>query len=341
MVGLDIEPSYIAAAQVRVNGALTIERAASSPLRPGVVRDGEVTEPELLTEALSEFFATHKLDKKVRLGVASQRIVVRTLDMPPLASRKELEAAVRFQAQDHIPMPLDQTVLDFHSLGMVDTPQGERARVVVVAARRDMVERLLTAARNAGLKPEGIDLSAFAMIRALRPDAGDTAAVLYVNAGGLTNLAVAQGGVCLFTRVVSSGMEGMVANLAERRGLTLEHARQWLTHTGLEAPLETLEGDPAIIGEARTVLEAGIRLVADEVRTSLDFYRAQPGAEPVERAVLTGPAVEIDGFGVQLSNQLGIPVECAVVAEAVPGALGGVSAGRMTVAAGLAVGERA
>ena len=64
-------------------------------------------------------------------------------------------------------MPLEQAVLEHHSLGIVDTPDGPRTRVVLVAARRDMIDGLLAAIRSAGLRPEGIDLSAFAMIRAL------------------------------------------------------------------------------------------------------------------------------------------------------------------------------
>ena len=79
----------------------------------------------------------------MRLGVANQRTVLRTLELPPVTDRKELEAAVRFQAEDQVPMPLSNAVLDFHSLGVFDTPEGPRQRVVLVAAQRDMVERLL------------------------------------------------------------------------------------------------------------------------------------------------------------------------------------------------------
>ena len=80
---------------------------------------------------------------------------MRTLELPPVTDRKELAAAVRFQAQDQVPMPLNNAVLDFHPLGIVDTPAGPRQRVVLVAAQRDMVERLLAAVRRAGLRPEG------------------------------------------------------------------------------------------------------------------------------------------------------------------------------------------
>src|SRR5205807_211388 len=122
--------------------------------------------------ALRSLFDDHKLPKRVRLGVANQRIVMRTLDLPPLADPKQIAAAVRFQAQDQIPMPLDQAVLEHQVLGTVETPDGPRTRVMLVAARRDMIDKLLQAATSAGLRPQGIDLSAFAMIRALHQDGG-------------------------------------------------------------------------------------------------------------------------------------------------------------------------
>ena len=345
VVGLDIEPSHIAAAEATVNGRVTVLRAAVSPLAPGIVRDGEVTDVEALAAALKSFFSAHKLGKRVRLGVANQRIVVRTIELPPLPPGPELDAAVRFQAQENIPMPLDQAVLDYQSLGLVDGEQGERLRVVLVAARRDMIERMLAAARGAGLRPEGIDLSAFAMIRALGPASAELAdgqqalGTLYVNVAGMTNLAIANGSACHFTRVAAVGVASMAAELAERRGLTFEHADQWLTHVGLAAPVDAIEGDPEIVADARSVLVAGVDRVVDEIRNSLDFYSSQGGAVVVERAILTGPAVGIPGLVEQVGASVTIPVEPGVVAEAQAGALHGVDPAEVTVAAGLSVAE--
>jgi type IV pilus assembly protein PilM len=340
VVGLDIEPGYVAAAQVRAAGGI-VDRAATAELAPGVMREGEVTDIDTLAEVLHGLFREHKLSRRVRLGVANQRIVMRTLDLPPLTDAKEIASAVRFQAQDLIPMPLDQAVLEHQSLGTVDTEEGPRTRVVLVAARRDMIEALLAAARKAGLRPEGIDLSAFAMIRALYRPGSEQLATLYVSVGGMTNLAVAVGTTCVFTRVVAHGTEAMAAELAERRGLTLEHARGWLTHVGVSTPIDDLDGDPEVVAEARAVLSEGLHRISDEVRNSLDFLRAQSGTSDVGRAVLTGPVLSIPGFSDQLGEEIGLPLECGLVTEGRPGALGGMDAGRLVIAAGLAVSEAA
>jgi type IV pilus assembly protein PilM len=242
LVGLDIQPGFVAAVQARVNGSIVAERAASLALPADSVRDGEVIDEDALSEALRELFAQGGLSKRVRIGVANQRTVLRTLELPPVTDHKELAAAVNFQAQDQVPMPLNNAVLDFHPLGIVDTPAGPRQRVVLVAAQRDMIERLIAAVRRAGLSPEGVDLSAFALIRSLyRPDPASspegerTGRVLYLNVDGLTNLAIAEGKICRFTRVVGSGLEGMAGELAERRSIALTEARALLAGVDLNA----------------------------------------------------------------------------------------------------------
>jgi type IV pilus assembly protein PilM len=306
-------------------------------LETGVVRDGEVTDVAALSEVLRKLWAENKaLPKRVRIGIANQKIVVRMLELPPISDPKQLAAAVEFQAQSEIPMPLDSAVLDFQALDVVDTPSGPRQRIVLVAARRDMVERVLSAARDAGLRVEGIDLAAFGMVRALAGAGGAALdeTVLYLGIGGLTNLAVAQGTTCTFTRVVGGGIEALAVELAERRGLTLEHARGWLMHAGLDAPLDGVDGDELILEEARTILVDGVRRIAGEVRNTVDYHLSQGSTGGgATRCVLTGAAAAIPGFAEALGHDLGLPVVVGTV-DGAPEALG---AQRFSVAAGLAV----
>jgi type IV pilus assembly protein PilM len=337
VVGLDIEPGYVAAVQASAD-TMAVERAAIAQLPPAVVSEGEVVDIETLAEVLRKLFAENKLPKRVRLGVANQRIVMRRLDLPPLSDAKEIASAVRFQAPEQIPMPLDQAVLEHQSLGVVQTDDGPRTRVVLVAARRDMIDKLLAATRRAGLKPVGIDLSAFAMIRALHRT-GTSGATLYVNVGGVTNLAVAVGTTCVFTRVIPHGLEAIAGELAERRALTLEHAHGWLKHVGLIDPVQEIDGDPEIVTEARTVLGDRVVRIADEVRNSLDFYAMQEGAAGIEHAFVTGPATAIPGFSDALGEGLSLPLEAGLARESRPGGFGGIDAGRLVVAAGLTADE--
>ena len=332
VVGLELDPSHIAAAVASANGSVSLTRGAVSELPPGILRDGDASDPMELARELRTLFTENELPTRVRLGIANQRIVARTLELQVMPSAEALEAQVRSIAPDHIPMPIDEAVLDFHALGEVETAAGPRTRVVVVAVRRDMVERLHAACDAAGLQVEGVDLAAFGMLRALpRP----TGATLYVAVGGLVNVAVANEAGCLFTRAAAGGLEAIASSLANRAGLTLEHAHQWLRHVGLLADLDDIEGEEHVIEATREALDEGVRGLADTVRNSLNFYRTQDTAEQVDRGIVTGPALAIPGFVESLSEQLNLPLEAAVVAAEDADA----DAARLTVAAGLAIDE--
>jgi type IV pilus assembly protein PilM len=243
----------------------------------------------------------------------------------------------------------------------------ERLRVLVVAVRRDTVEHLLAATKKAGLVTELVDLAGFAIVRSLylplpesvptmQSELGgengehDTAngvtangsATIYCYVGGLTNLAIAVGTTCMFNRVLPNGFESMAAALAERMGLTLDHSRKWLTHVGLDRELETIEGDAEIIQEARLVLSNATRRIADEVRMSLEYYvNTVPDAHRVERMVMAGPGMAIEGLPRMMEAEIGVGVEARSLGriEVRPGALDDTDGARLTVAAGLALDE--
>jgi type IV pilus assembly protein PilM len=379
VVGLDIEPGFLAAAEFSGAGSPALVRAATETLGPGLFHEGEVVDVDGLAERVKAFFREHDLPKRIRLGVASQKIALRVLELPAIDNDQELEAAIRFQAQEELPMPLEQAVLDYHVLERVDNGEGGRMRVVVVGARRDTVEHLLAVARKAGLQPELVDLSAFAMIRALyvpagpspqelasadfaglpelgpdgqpadgehsempQPEAAPEGATLYCYFGGLTNLAIGVGQHCVFNRVLQNGVESMAATLAERRGLTLDHAREWLRYVGMQRDIDGLEGEREIVADARDVLTASARRIADEIRLSIEYYHTTvPDARRVETTVMAGPGIAIEGLPSFFEAELGMPVHPRSMGqvEVQPGALDGVEAAELTVATGLALDE--
>ena len=208
VVGLDIDGRYLAAAQVDSG---RVVRGASLELPAGLVRDGEVVDRDGLADALKRFVQQAGLPKSVRLGVANQQIVVRVVELPRIEDPKQRDAAVRFQAAEAIAMPLDEAVLDHHVAGYAEALDGTpRMQIVLVAARRSMIDALLEAAKKAGLKPEGVDLDAFALVRTLAAasvaGADDTARV-FCHLGGVSNLAIAVGTTCFFTRPLSAVWE--------------------------------------------------------------------------------------------------------------------------------------
>lgn len=219
-------------------------------------------------------------------------------------------------------MPLDQAVLQHQVVGGVPAQEGTgpQVDVVVIAARRDMITSFVEPIRRAGLEPTGIDLSAFGMIRALAPLVVPAAApsqegaapaeeaILYCNVGDVMNLAVARGRSCLFTRVSGVGVEAITARLATERGLSPEHAEQWLVYVGLESPPEAIEGDPETVAAARRVLQEGVATLVDELRLSLDYYRALESAVPVSGVLLCGVGSAIRGLAPAMEEHVGLPI---------------------------------
>jgi type IV pilus assembly protein PilM len=345
IVGVDLDADSVAAV---VPGGPVGVRAAVEPLPAGAVSGGEITDVEAVSVSLRNLFDRAGLAKRVRLAVASQGVAFRTVRLPLIEDQEQLKAAVRFQAQETIPMPLDSAVMDHQVIGAEIGDDGSRQiDVAVVAARRQSVEALLGAARGAGLDPVGIDLAAFGMIRALAvpavaptlvpPGEADeyATATLYCSLGGITNLAIARDFACLFSRVAQFSVRGIAEELAASTGLPIEHAEQWLVHAGLETPLDQLEGDPTAAAAARGALEDNLGRLADELRLSLDYYGAQEGAAPVGDVVLCGWGSAIPGIAAALGVQLARDVTVRR-----PAALAGVSdaeAARLTLPYGLAL----
>ena len=250
-VGLDLDGAFLAAVQTS-GGA--VAQAASMELAPGVIKDGEVSDSDALAESLKDFFKSNNLPRRVRLGVANQQIVVRHLELPRIEDEKEREAAVRFQAAEAIAMPLQEVVLDYHVIGETVTPEGAaRHRMIVVAAREAMISRVVDAVRGAGLKPEGIDLNAFALVRALAgSDDSEDSARVYCHLAGVTNLAIAVGSTCLFTRPLSTDWddeddEQVAASLAEEIRLSIDFymtqpEARWVGEILLSGPGSRREG---------------------------------------------------------------------------------------------------
>jgi type IV pilus assembly protein PilM len=172
----------------------------------------------------------HGFGRNVWIGVANQQIAVRSLDIPPIEDADERAAAVRFQASEAVAMPLDEAVLDYQVIGQATTPEGAGAmRVIVVAAREPMIMRLVDAVRGAGLRPDGIDLSAFALMRIVAPEnePEPAQARVYCHLAGVTNLAVGVGNTCVFTRPLATVWDGGSAEftsmLAEEIRLSMDY----------------------------------------------------------------------------------------------------------------------
>ena len=316
VVGLKIGASQLAAAKVSNNGTAELQQVARGPLEAGIVVGGELRDPDALSEALKEFFSLHGLPKRgVRLGLANNRIGVRTFEISGIEDAKQLANAVRFRAQEALPIPIDEAVLDYQVLGEGVTEEGEPTRrILLVVAYRELIDRYVDACKKAGITLAGIDLEAFALLRALQaPQDGvgsDPTAALVVVAIGheRATFAVSDGRVCEFTRVLDWG--GSALNVAIARVLDaapseVEGAKRALALTDEMVP-EGLTSDQA--KRSREAMRRAIQAFARELVSSLQYYQNQPGSLGIGEIVLTGGTAHLPGLAGELERLIGVRV---------------------------------
>jgi type IV pilus assembly protein PilM len=313
LVGLKIGASQIAAARVNNNGAPELVEAFREPLDHGVVVSGEIRDTAALAGALERFFERHKLPKKgVRLGLSNNRIGVRVFEIEGVTDERQLENAIRFRAEEVLPIPLDEAVLDYVVLDD-EVREGTRVqRILLVVAYKEVVDRYLEACHGAGIEVVGIDLEAFAVLRALQAPsdepAGESAFVAVAVGHDRTTIAVSAGRVCEFTRVLDWG--GWALNVAIARALDrapseVESVKRQLSFAEV-VPVEGLEPEQAT--KAHEAVQRALAAFARELVASLHFYQAQPGALGIGEIVLTGGAAHMTGFAEAVGRLIGAPV---------------------------------
>ncbi len=311
VVGLDIGTSGVRAAEMTLGkGAATLERFGQVALPDGAVRDGEVVDADVVAAAVRQLWAQARLrSRRVVVGVANQKVVVRQVDLPWLPV-EELRRSLAFSVQDFIPMPVDQAILDFHPLEERTDDTGARVlRVLLVAAARDMVSSTLDAVQRAGLQPSMVDLTSFAVLRsqvaASAPFSVEAEALVDIGAN-VTNIVVHQGGVPRFVRILLMGGADITDAVAERLGVPYREAEVLKQSKGLAAVPAQSDPHPA----NRAIESTGGALV-EEVRGSLDYYLAQLGAVRIGRVVLSGGGSRLSGLTERLRAATRLPVELA------------------------------
>ena len=136
-----------------------LRRFAEIPLPPGAVEAGDIVDEGAVSEAMAALWKRYRLPRKrVVIGIANQRVIVRQVDVPHLEEGEMIEA-LPYQVQDAIPIPVEDAVLDYVPLEEFNTPDGDlMLSILVVAAHREMVDGLVGLANSVGLQVQSIDL---------------------------------------------------------------------------------------------------------------------------------------------------------------------------------------
>jgi type IV pilus assembly protein PilM len=317
IVGLKVGGSQLAAARVVNNGVPELVQVAREPLEGGIIVGGELREPELLADALRAFFRKHKLPRQgVRLGIANNRIGVRILEIAGIDAPKQLENAIRYRAQEALPIPIEEAVLDYHVLGERVDDEGQRIRrVLLVVAYRELIDRYVAACKKAGVRLAGIDLEAFALLRALGEPKGaeespSDAALVVVSIGhDRSTFAVSDGRVCEFTRVLDWGGQTLDVAIARELDCAPSEAEPLKRELSLAAGGWPEELTQEQADRAREAVRRQLQTFARELVSSLQFYQNQPGSLGIGEIVITGGTAHLGGVADELQRLIGVRVE--------------------------------
>lgn len=292
LIGLELDTGEARAVELCGSTRAPVLAACGRvPLPDDAVVEGAVVRPESVADALEELWTSAGITgREVVLGVANQGVLVRFATFPKVPADK-MARMIRYQAQDYLPMPLSSVVLDYMVIGEIADERGEFLEVLLVAARRDMLDNFLAALSMARLKPRDIDVSSLALLRVLPVEAQAGTAALVNVANGLSNILVVAEGVPRMARLIPVGLKD-AAKL-------------------LDCSLGEVVPDPgtdAQRGWPREALLAWIDSLTAEISSSIGYYNAQPGTAAVERIVLSGRGARVEGLSALIRESIGVPV---------------------------------
>ena len=318
-VGLDIGTSGVRAAELDTSKSTPVLLTYGQVgLPPGSLVDGEIRDPSAVTEAIQKLWKNGQFSgSSVIVGIAGLRAITREIDLPYVPD-DEIDSAVRFQSEEIIPFPPEQTLLSSQVLADFTNDEGGRMRrVLVAAAHVDLVNGVIDVVERAGLTVEGVDLISSSLVRALggsgtpaptaASDTGSTDAVTpmaqpeaIVSIGaGLTVVVVHQGGRPQFVRTIGSGGNATTAAIS----------------AALDVPIVDAEGlkyrfgeDNAQIQAAERVAQPSLNELTEEIRNSIQYFASLPDRLPVSRIVVTGGGSELQGLVGMLESKVRIPV---------------------------------
>ena len=352
-IGLDIGSTAVRAAELTLGDTPSVLRVAQVPLPVGAVDNGEIRDPDAVSQALRQLWDSGGFkSRQVWMGVGNQRVVVREVALPYLPE-KELRASLGFQVQEYIPMSVEDAVLDFDPVEEFEADGRKMQRILLVASQRTMVDVVVKAALGAKLEPMGLDLVPFALVRAIgSSDAGmdleDQGDEAIIDIGAhVTNIVVHLRGRTRFVRILPSG--GRDVTLAIARALGVDDEVAETLKRGEESPLARLappvrpDPGPGDAPEDRSAAAPGnapetpgdnggeqpqaapgpdqVRQIAlqraatfvDEIRSSLEFYTAQSHGTRISRVLVSGGGSKLHGFLDLLGQRIPVPVEAGRV----------------------------
>lgn len=303
-IGLDIGASSIKLVQIKVSRkAKSLQNFGIEPLPPGAIVGGALTNPGVVTQAIRSLSKRiHLRGKDVAIATAANSVIIRRLQIPAMEG-PALAEQMEWEVKQNIPYARDEVIVDWEVL-VPRTPEGQM-EVVLVAAKREIIEQYVDAVKAAGLNPVIVDTDAFAMQNAVEDAIGfapnETVAIINVGAH-FSTLAIVRDGKPVFHRNLASGGDTFTEAIRHRLAVGIEGAEAYKVGGAGTAAAEVVPQ------EVHRVLAQVSEQVSAEYQRTIDFYLGDAVGTSLARVYLMGGSALVPQLPKAIQDRARVPV---------------------------------
>ena len=304
-VGLDIGSSGVKLVQLKEKkGGYALQAFGTAPLPPEAIVDGALMNSAAIVAAIQELVAQQKVKlKEVAIGVRGHSVIIKKISLPRM-TQEELDESIQWEAEQYIPFDVKDVNIDTQIL----TPEGDAAGqmdVLLVAAKKDMINDYTSVCAEAGLTVTVVDVDAFAVQNAYESNyeasPGDTVVLINVGAA-VANINIISRGVTSFTRDITMGGNAFTEEIQKQLNISYDEAEA--LKVGGQG-----ETDAVVPQEVERVIQGVADQMAGEIQRSLDFYAATAADNRIARVLLSGGTARIPALFKVIEARAGVPVD--------------------------------
>ena len=305
-VGLDIGSSGVKLVHLRERkGGFALQAFGSAPLPPEAIVDGALMNSAAIVQAVQELVAAQKVKvRDVAIGVRGHSVIIKKISLPRM-TQEELDESIQWEAEQYIPFDVKDVNIDTQILNPEANDATGQMDVLLVAAKKDMINDYTSVCAEAGLTATVVDVDAFAVQNAYEanydPSPQDTVVIVNVGAA-VTNLNVISRGVTTFTRDITMGGNAFTEEIQKQLNISYDEAEA--LKVGGQG-----DSDAVVPQEVERVIQGVAEQLGGEIQRSLDFYASTAAEAKIGRALLSGGTARIPALFKTVEARAGVPVE--------------------------------
>lgn len=304
-VGLDIGFSSIklvALAREKEQSKLISLGSIPTP-QPGLISDND-NDLDILATAIKQLFSAAKVDSRdVVVALPESRVFTRVIDDLPYLTDEELSSAIRYAAEEFIPMSLADVNLNWQVLVRSDSSsKNAKTVVLVIASPKNMVAKYIKVLDMAGLRPKVLETEIIAVTRSLVGNNPYSPSTLIIQLGATTtDYATVSRGLIWLTRSISTGGMALTRALSQYFNFEINQAEQYKRIYGLS--------EDQLEGKVFEALKPVVDIIAGEGKRVIQAFETKYPSNPIKRIIVSGGGAKMPGLVVYLANILGLEVQ--------------------------------